>query len=533
MTREPSTRAAGAGDPWGDLETDGSIWLRENEHFFRPFSPLWETAWGPILRETVERATRDIGLPIGNLEFRLFHGYAYFRAVRAEGDREERRAKRVEATTRWGDDLLSHWRAELLPRVQGHIDHMRAFDLRGAADDELWAHLIDALDRQRDAWHIHFFVFWIMMLLSLEFDRISAEADVADELLRAELVQDADNAALAGDRALAAIADAARASPDIVRALTELPAADALAALAALPEAEGVEAALRRFLDDYGDRLAGGDDWAEPTWRELPHQAIERVAALLASPNVASFDHAALLRRRDELTERTLASIGDTGLRERFSSSLERMRRAWPLKEEHNFYIDQTLAAHMRYLMLEFGRRFVERGRLDEPDDVFFVTFDELAAAFPRSVVDLRRLVAMRRAERAWRLSLTPPPTLGGGTGPAEPRDAISATLTGRAASPGRARGPARIVLSIDDFGKLRQGDILVCRSTTPHWTPLFLAASAVVAEAGGALSHAAIAAREYGIPAVLSVPDATAIIRDDEPLVVDGSAGIVRRGGE
>jgi pyruvate,water dikinase len=100
--------------------------------------------------------------------------------------------------------------------------------------------------------------------------------------------------------------------------------------------------------------------------------------------------------------------------------------------------------------------------------------------------------------------------------------------LTGVAASPGTISGTARVVLSEADFGRLQRGDILVCRATTPAWTPLFLVASGVVADTGGALSHAAIVAREFGTPAVLGTKVATRTMLDGARYVVDGSEGRV-----
>ncbi|MFI5496081.1 PEP-utilizing enzyme [Actinoplanes sp. NPDC051859] len=96
--------------------------------------------------------------------------------------------------------------------------------------------------------------------------------------------------------------------------------------------------------------------------------------------------------------------------------------------------------------------------------------------------------------------------------------------------SPGRARGPARLVRSVDDFARVRHGDVLVCRSTDPAWTPLFRLAAAVVTETGGILSHAAIVAREYGIPAVVGAARALDRLTDDAPVVVDGTLGIVEQ---
>ena len=106
--------------------------------------------------------------------------------------------------------------------------------------------------------------------------------------------------------------------------------------------------------------------------------------------------------------------------------------------------------------------------------------------------------------------------------------DADSAALSGLAASPGSARGPARIVRGLDDFASVRPGDVLVCPTTDPAWTPLFRIVAAVVTERGGLLSHAAIVARECGIPAVLAVPAATTALGQGTRVRVDGDQGWV-----
>lgn len=113
------------------------------------------------------------------------------------------------------------------------------------------------------------------------------------------------------------------------------------------------------------------------------------------------------------------------------------------------------------------------------------------------------------------------------------PRDEGPSSLTGTPASPGRATGTARTVRDLDDAARLRPGDVLVCRATSPAWTPLLARAAAVVTETGGILAHAAIVAREFGVPAVTSVPDAMAAIPDGADVTVDGAAGTVTvRGG-
>jgi pyruvate,water dikinase len=91
------------------------------------------------------------------------------------------------------------------------------------------------------------------------------------------------------------------------------------------------------------------------------------------------------------------------------------------------------------------------------------------------------------------------------------------------------ARGPARVLASLNEAGRFKPGDVLVTRTTMPPWTPLFAVAAAVITETGGILSHAAVTAREYGLPAVLCVQNATRLIRDGQAVEVDGSKGTIR----
>ena len=178
----------------------------------------------------------------------------------------------------------------------------------------------------------------------------------------------------------------------------------------------------------------------------------------------------------------------------------------------------EELGAVVRRLALEAGRRMAGAGLVAGPEHVRCLTFDKLLGWLRTGAVDVdveRRVRARPRAQAAWN----------------EGRQVESAPgdgLVGTAASPGAATGPARVVAGPADFKRLREGDILVCRATDPAWTPLFALAAGVVAETGGRLSHAAIVAREYGIPAVLGVPGATVRIADGARISVDGTAGRV-----
>jgi phosphohistidine swiveling domain-containing protein len=216
------------------------------------------------------------------------------------------------------------------------------------------------------------------------------------------------------------------------------------------------------------------------------------------------------------------------------------------LTEDHGFYIDAYAVSLARDLLSEMGRRLVADGVLDDPDDVLMLTYDDLrVAALDLPGTDPRTLVADRRAKLAEHTHVTPPPVLG--TMPAGPPpdgalmrmatkysgppapSADPDVVTGFAGSAGRVTGVARVVRSLADAGALVPGEILVAETTAPPWTPLFAIVAAVVTDSGGSLSHSAVVAREYGIPAVVGARTATVAIADGDVVEVDGDAGVVR----
>jgi pyruvate,water dikinase len=194
--------------------------------------------------------------------------------------------------------------------------------------------------------------------------------------------------------------------------------------------------------------------------------------------------------------------------------------------------------ALVQHAVKEIGRRLVDRDILTEMEEFYFLDLDEARAALLGGGEFVARARERRADNERWS-RMNPPRYLGTLPADGAPEDAAEAIaaleiersqlLRGEAASAGAAAGPARIVKSPAEFGKVRPGDVLVCRSTSATWTPLFDIVSGLVSEAGGILSHPAVVAREYGLPAVVGVHRATELISDGEPVRIDGAAGTVQ----
>ena len=291
-----------------------------------------------------------------------------------------------------------------------------------------------------------------------------------------------------------------------------------------------VRAAMDAFLAAYGHRGVAEIDVGVPRWSEEPLHIFNVVAGYLRldDPDLAPdvvFARAAA--EADAMVDTLARRAG--GLRGRAARFLlGRVREIAGLRERPKFNIVMLLAAIREQLLL-VGGELARLGRLDAAGDVFYVGLREAAAGLDGR--DLRDLARQRRAayEAETRRRHIPRVLLSDGTEPgAGPSaEAADGALTGSPASAGTVTAPVRVVL--DPAGaEIEPGEILVAPSTDPGWTPLFLTAGGLVMEMGGAMSHGAVVAREYGIPAVVGVADATTRLATGARVTVDGSAGTV-----
>ena len=307
-----------------------------------------------------------------------------------------------------------------------------------------------------------------------------------------------------------------------------------MAALEREPAARPFLGAFASFLNDYGWRT-DLFELAQPTWAEDPAIPLCRIRGYLEMPgyNPDTVQQRQAAERDEEIAEAIsgLAPEAATKLRD----AIEGARHVVSLQEDHNFYIDQRCAFSPRRLVLAAARRLVTNGALGEAKDVFYLRGVELLSALTGATRDAQAIGDRTKAEMARWSQIKPPAHIGAPPAPDESatpaglKDHSSKELSGNGASAGVARGPARVLMSLAEADRLRPGDVLVARTTMPAWTPLFDVACAVVTETGGVLSHAAVVAREYGIPAVLNVTEATRRVRDGQLVEVDGTQGIVR----
>src|SRR5712691_1688008 len=309
---------------------------------------------------------------------------------------------------------------------------------------------------------------------------------------------------------------------------------EALALLRSLPEANSFNEQLESFLQRHGHRCPNEVEFLKPRWKEAPEQVIELVANYLQAREMINPIEAGQRQRQRRVEAVTQIEAKLDPLRRGiFRVLLKKAQQAMIIRENSRYYVTKFLFP-MHKLYAHLGQRWAERGWLKWPVDIFFLTVTEIQAIVeagtPSAVSqDLHALTANRRLAYEYWFTVVPPDVIGPDGKPViEEEEENVHVLEGIAASGGQVRGKARIVLDPREAAALRVGEILVTQATDPGWTPVFPLVSGLVLEIGGQISHGAIIAREYGIPAVVNVIGATRHIRDGQIITVDGTNGRV-----
>ncbi|MFI9150352.1 rifamycin-inactivating phosphotransferase [Streptomyces sp. NPDC053367] len=335
--------------------------------------------------------------------------------------------------------------------------------------------------------------------------------------------------------ALLDVADAVRPHPEVVAFLRGVEDDGFLDDLAKLPGGTEARDAVEAYLDRYGMRCVGEIDITRPRWRERPTALVPAIL-----DNVRNFGPGAARRRfeqglrearqkEQDVLARLRALPDGARKADRTKEMIDRVRTFIGYREYPKYDVVSRYFVY-RQALLEEADRLVRAGVLARREDIYYLTFQELHDVVRSRQVD-HGLV--RRREEAFRAyhALTPPRVLtsdGEAVDGAYRRDDVPAgALVGLPVSAGTVEGRARVVHDVAD-AFLDAGDILVTTFTDPSWSPLFVGIAGLVTEVGGLMTHGAVIAREYGLPAVVGVDRATRLIRDGQRIRVHGTDGYV-----
>jgi pyruvate,water dikinase len=335
--------------------------------------------------------------------------------------------------------------------------------------------------------------------------------------------------------ALLDVADVIRPHPNVVAFLERVEDEGFLDALAKVPGGRQARDAIRDYLEKYGMRCVGEIDITRPRWSERPTTLLPTILG-----NVKNFEQGAGGRRfeqgrqeahekQQELLARLRGLPDGERKAEEANRMIDRVRTFIGYREYPKYFMVSRYFIYKQALMEE-AECLVETHVLREQEDIFYLTLQELADVVRTSQVDDQLVRRRKDAFESYR-ALTPPRVLTSDgeivTGAYRRDDVPSGALIGLPVSAGTIEGRARVILDIAE-ADLEAGDILVTAYTDPSWTPLFVAIQGLVTEVGGLMTHGAVIAREYGLPAVVGVERATGLIRDGQGIRVHGTDGYV-----
>ena len=543
------------------------FWFRDDLHQPCAISPMGMTtvqkhhAWGYHVAAEETQLPPSRGAYVKIHKGRVYLGFALI----DDAAEVARRAVKFSAFVEHCKDHWDEFYNGYIDEVKVSLATLAAVDADGLSTPHLLDYLKKSEEINRRNWEIHFILMYPADTIYLDFEQFCKEHGI-DEQGFLPMLAGFESKPAETDAELWALAQDARAR-GLERIFMEAPVEELRATLASHAEGRAWLDRFNDFLAAYGNRInAAHLDVLFPTWKEDPTPVLDTVRSYFRrmdegwSLEVQRAEVAARREAAISAFERTL-SPAETPVFRRFVTVAQKI---YAYQEDHGFYIDQGSTAALHNSLMACGRRLVRLGLLDTAEDVFLLTWSELVEILDDISRDesvgvyhhqalVKPLVAERREHWSKVDGLDAPLTLGNVpermTDPIaikvfgivddvlhpKGEKVVSVRLEGFAASRGIVEGPARVVMHFEDFSKVQSGEILVCPYTGTAWTPLFVKIAGVVTDTGGMLTHAAIAAREYGIPAVVGTWNATSSVRDGDTVRIDGGAGVVeimRRAG-
>ena len=526
---------------WEDPSDAERTWHWEYVHSPEPAPALGYDFWKTVV-QGMGKSTEHYGAPRRPI-IRRINTYVYMsnRLVVDPDDVDAADKRAKEAAVAVGQRLKTFWNEEVITAIQDNIRFWDGFDLAAASPSELYEHIQESWVRLGQVWALHFRLGAANRRADEKFGELYKELfeskkEESDPFERLKLTQGFPCKTVEMGSELWKLGELAVDTVRGVLATTEPSLAGA--ALASTEGGTDFLKSLAGFLERFGHR---GRHWGieYPTWIEDPSPVFETLKSYIANPDRHPDRH---FEERTVERERAVAEVRErlkgypAPVQKRFNELLDIAQFGAILKEDHNFWIDFSCSCRVRRVMREAGHRLVSMDAIDTIDDVFHLHVDEcLQSLVAPTDHDRRSVIAERRGEIEHFATILPPSPLGSKKPPDEdqpekpkPPDEPG-VLKGQAGSAGTIRGTARIVENPSAPTLVVAGDILVAGSTAPSLAPLFAIAGGIVTESGGLLSHCAIVAREYRIPAVVGVKNARTLISEGQLIEIDGTEGTVR----
>ncbi len=533
---------------WEKPEDAQLLWTLDSSTFPKTLSPLEFDLIGSPLFEGLQVAHHYYQCPIV-LPIRHINFYFYF-AIRPIS-----LAKSGEDTLQPAmDNLGQFWDRSWLPEIKQHLNDFESYDFAQASLPQLSKYLDEMVKRTARLWEIHFLVFDPLIVVLDQFETLYQDLFGENSQFTAyQLLAGMESQSVKITHGLWQLSRQVLDNPQLHQILLDTPTAQVMSKLEETSVGQTFLTSFNDYVQRYGTQCQAYY-LSAPSWREMPIQILCKLKNYLAQPEkdlTAEFEQVKTQREEAIAEARSRLVSYPQPVVAKFEHSLQTAQMANYLREEHAYWLDMPITYYLRQVVLAIGHHLQGTGVIKEIDDIFYLTYEELQKvvnspeAFSQSAIVTQQ---RRETQSHFVNNITPPLMLG--TVPTEPPpahpiiDAIlskllgtqlppseqSDRLVGHAGSPGIVKGRVKVLTSPEEIDQLVTKDIiLVTTSTTPDWSSVFAQIIGLVTDRGGVLSHAAVVAREIGIPAVVGTGQATTLLKDGQLVEVNGNTGQVQ----
>ena len=541
---------------WKDDAEKGLMWFYDDLHCPNPISPLYfdvggwwdcDGRWGSDCTYMYQR----FGAPIGKAWIaKKIGGYVYSAIVPPEMD-AGKIGPMFDYYTKvmpiYADTFLDRWNKMYIPRLKEIQSAMLDCDFENKSLPEIMIHMEDMLDMKSEAFRIHWIINLAQLQASTDFTNAAKAAGADDVLIGKINVSPADRN-WDSLKALWEMKEEVCANPALKELfLSTTDNAQIMAKVSQIPGSEKFLEMMEAYRNEYGFKAMYTHEFIYKTWYEDPTPAYEAVRTYVNNNYDYNAEYDACMKSQKEAIEQLYSMVSDPDELAKLKHYLELSVKMAPITPDHHFYIDQGVYSHMRVAFVQIGKAMVRAGILDDPEDIFMLKYDEIRCActsdYPVKERVKTRRAEMEEARKEWYGTATewqgynePYKTLWGYPQKfeaelkekAENKEISKTVLKGIPGCPGVQEGFAHLVSDPSELDTVKDGEVLVCKMTNPAWVVSFSKISALVTDTGGALSHPAVVAREFGVPCVVGTRRATQLIKTGDKVRVDGSKGVV-----
>lgn len=550
----------GSGDfpvTWKDEAEKELFWFFDDNHCPNPISPMYFSLhgwWGPTCEYMFRRFDLNSGV---QWIAKRINGYVYTAIVpRDSKDAEEVLPYYTWIMPTYASNFLGWWNERYLPEVKRNFEYIDGFDTEKATLAELMIYLEEAIDIQERHFRLHWILNLAQFQASLNFGGVVNEliGDVDPDMLGKVNVSKSDRN-WDSLRELWHLKEAVKANKELSAAFDG--GSDAKA-IRKLLEGSAAGTDLLRKVEEYAEEFGYKAIYTHEYTGTLYVEDSTPVLGEIKGYYLSDYDYNAAYNGCVDEQQKAIAYLrkklesAPAESKQKFEDALHLNLSMLPLTADHHFYFDQGTYARMRLVLLAVGRKMTKEGLLDDPEDIMLLEYEQLRryVGNPKGYDGRALIKAAREAMEASR-AVTPRDWVGTVTQQnmyeepyhtlwgypekfererkATGTKAVKGEIRGLPASAGTVEGTARVVRSPKEFNEVQKGEIMVCVMTNPAWVVVFSKVAGLVTDAGGALSHSAVVAREFMIPAVVGTTSGTKEIKTGDRIRVDGNQGIVQ----